>query len=163
MPKSPPIRLSAQHRRWLAGIFGLLWVSGAAWLLFHYFLRTEGEFGPRPHVLEGWWLRLHALAAFATLVAIGTVLPVHVKRAWELKKNRGSGLAMKSALAWLALTGYALYYFADPETRPWLPWLHWVAGLAVPALFVLHIEFGRRATARRRPMKHETSRAPQFH
>lgn len=163
MAKPPPIRLSAPHRRWLAGVFGLLWVSGALWLLFHYFLRTQGEFGPRPHVLEGWWLRLHALAAFTALVVIGTVLPVHVQRAWHLKKNRSSGLAIKSVLAWLAFTGYALYYFADPETRPWLPWLHWVAGLAIPVLFVWHIELGRRATARRRPVKHETGRAPQFH
>lgn len=163
MPKPPPIRLSARHRRWLAGVFGLLWIPGALWLLFHYFLRPEGEFGPRPHVLEAWWLRLHALAAFAALVAIGTVLPAHARRAWVLNKNRGSGLAVKSALAWLALTGYALYYFADPEARPWLPWLHWVAGLAMPALFVWHIRLGRRATARRPPMKHETGRAPQFH
>ncbi len=152
MSKPPPIRLGARHRRWLAGVFGLLWASGVLWLGFHYFLRTEGDFGPRPHVLEIWWLRLHGLAAFAALVAIGTVLPVHVRRAWELKKNRGSGLTMKGALAWLALTGYALYYFADPEVRPWLPWLHWVAGLGLPVFFMLHIARGQavRATARRK-------------
>lgn len=149
MSKPPSIRLSVPHRRWLAAVFGALWVSGALWLWFHFFLRTEGAFGPAPHALEGWWLRLHGLAAFAALVAVGTVLPAHAGRAWALKKNRGSGLAMKTALAWLALTGYALYYFADPEARPWLPWLHWVAGLAVPAVLVLHIERGRGAIAAR--------------
>jgi hypothetical protein len=143
MPKPPVIRLGARHRRWLTAVFALLWSSGVLWLGFHYFLRSESEFGPRPHGLEIWWLRLHGLAAFGALVAIGTLLPIHVRRAWQLRKNRGSGLAMKAVLAWLALTGYALYYFADPEARPWLPWLHWSVGLALPVLLVLHIRRGR--------------------
>jgi hypothetical protein len=148
MSRPPSLRFSVNHRRWLAGVFGLLWGSGVLWLVFHYFLRTEGEFGPVPNPFEKWWLSLHGLAAFAALVAIGTVLPVHVRRGWDLNKNRATGLGMNGALAWLAVTGYALYYFADPDTRPWLPWLHWVAGLGMPALIALHIRRGR---ARRRP------------
>lgn len=143
MSRPQPIRFSRTHRHWLTGIFIALWLSGVLWLVFHYFLAAEGEFGPVPNVLEKWWLRLHGFAAFATLVAIGSVLPVHARLAWQLNKNRSTGLGMKGALAWLALTGYALYYFADAEARPWLPWLHWAAGLAVPALVVLHIRSGR--------------------
>lgn len=153
------IRLGDRHRRWLTGVFGLLWLTGASWLLFHYFLVTEGEWGPRPHPLEIWWLRLHGLAAFAALVAAGSVLPVHVRRAWELRKNRASGLAMNAAVAWLALTGYALYYFADPEGRPWLPGLHWVVGCGAPALIVLHVRRGRRAVALGRPGRARPERA----
>lgn len=143
MSRVPTIRLSPRHRRWLAGIFGLLWGSGALWLVFHYFLGAEGDYGPVPSPLEKWWLGLHGLAAFAALAAAGSVLPVHARRAWELNKNRATGLGMQAALAWLALTGYALYYFADPDTRPWLPWLHWAAGLGLPALVALHIGRGR--------------------
>lgn len=122
----------------------MLWSTGVLWLVFHYFLQSGGEFGPTPHALEKWWLSLHGLAAFAGLFAAGTVLPVHALRAWQLNKNRTTGVGMKGALAWLAVTGYALYYFADPEARPWLPWLHWVAGLGLPALITLHIGHGRR-------------------
>lgn len=160
MSRSLTIRFSLGHRRWLAGVFGLLWGSGLVWLAFHYFLRTEGELGPMPNPLEKWWLSLHGLAAFAALVAIGTALPVHARRGWELNRNRGTGVGMNSALAWLAATGYALYYFADPDTRPWLPWLHWVVGLGMPALIVLHIRRGR---ARRRPHPRATEHGHVSH
>lgn len=147
MHKIQPIRFSRAHRRWLTGVFSLLWGSGTLWLVFHYFQAVDGEFGPRPHALEKWWLRLHGLMAFAALFAVGTVLQAHALRAWPLRKNRITGLSMKGALAWLAVTGYALYYFADPETRPWLPWLHWVAGLGLPAFIALHVLRGRRRPA----------------
>ena len=132
-------------------MFGLLWGSGVLWLLFHYFLTTDGEYGPTPHALEKWWLSLHGLTAFAALYAAGTVLQAHALRAWRLNKNRRSGVGMKSALAWLTATGYALYYFADPEAWPWLPLLHWVAGLGMPLLLMLHI--GRGRVRQRRPTR----------
>lgn len=139
----PLIRFSIPHRRALYSVFTLLWLSGAAWLSFHYFVRQAGEFGSAAHPLEIWWLRLHGLMSFAVLVAIGSVLPIHARRAWHLKKNRGSGLAMKSLFAWLAITGYALYYFANPENETWLPLLHWIAGLLLPLMLIVHIRRGR--------------------
>lgn len=137
------IRFSHDHKRALYAIFLTLWLSGALWLLFHYFLQAQGDFGPQPHPLQQWWLRLHGLAAFATLVAIGSVLPIHARRAWQLKKNRASGLSMKVVSFWLAITGYALYYFSSDDNAAWLPMLHWIVGLALPLLLVLHIKRGR--------------------
>lgn len=139
-----PIRLGKNHKRWLYGTLTLLWASGAFWLVLHYFFMAQGEFGPMPNPLEKWGLRLHGLAAFAMLVAIGSVLPVHARRAWNLRKNRATGIVIKSLFLWLALTAYALYYFADDEARPWLPWLHWGVGLAIPLLLAGHIARGRK-------------------
>jgi hypothetical protein len=138
-----PIRLGKSHKAWLYGVLGLLWASGVIWLALHYFFTGQGEFGPTPHPFEKWALRLHGMAAFATLVAIGSVLPVHAWRGWQLKKNRHSGIVMKSFLLWLAVTAYALYYFADDEARPWLPWLHWGAGLVIPLVVTAHVMIGR--------------------
>jgi hypothetical protein len=143
-PVPLPIRMSARHKRALYGIVFALWGSGALWLAFHYFLRVPGEFGDAAHPLEGWWLRLHGLMAFAALVAIGSVLPIHARRAWQLNKNRRSGVAMKAWLLWLALTGYALYYFLSESNEAWLPLAHWIAGLALPLAGALHIRLGRR-------------------
>lgn len=141
-----PIRFAKPHKRVLYGVFALLWLSGALWLGFHYFLREPGEFGATAHPLEIWWLRLHGLMGFAMLVVIGSVLPVHTRRAWHLHKNRGSGFLMQSVLLWLSLTGYALYYFATDANAAWLPLLHWVVGLALPLMLVLHIRRGRAAS-----------------
>ena len=137
------IRFPPQHKRSLYAVFMLLWVSGALWLTFHYFLRVPSEFGVQAHPLESWWLRLHGLASFAALIALGSVLPVHARRAWQLKKNRATGLSMKIIFIWLAATGYALYYFASEANEAWLPLLHWVVGLALPLLLILHIRRGR--------------------
>lgn len=138
-----PIRFPRLHKRALYAVFALLWLSGALWLGFHYFLRVPGEFGAAAHPLEKWWLRLHGLMGFAMLVAIGSVLPIHVRRAWHLHKNRTTGGLMQAVLLWLALTGYALYYFATDANAAWLPLLHWVVGLALPLMLIWHIQRGR--------------------
>ncbi|NOT18023.1 MAG: hypothetical protein HOP20_08170 [Sulfuriferula sp.] len=139
-----PIRFPKPHKRVLYAAFILLWSSGALWLIFHYFMRTEGDFGMTAHPLEIWWLRLHGLMVFSMLVAVGSVLPVHVRRAWHLHKNRATGLFMSMVLLWLAMTGYALYYFSSDDNEAWLPLLHWIVGLALPLMLIVHIWRGRR-------------------
>lgn len=145
--RPPTLRLSVRHRRILYAIVGLVWSSGTLWLAFHYFLRMPGDFGGRPHALEIWWLRLHGLVVLAMLVALGSVLPVHVRLGWQLGRNRGSGLSMKIVLLWLAATGYALYYFADDDTQAWLAAMHWAVGLPLPLLLGFHIRHGQRRGA----------------
>jgi hypothetical protein len=139
-----PIRFGPGHRRFLYASFALLWASGAAWLILHYFFTVQGPFGPTPHPLAKWALRLHGLAGFIILVGVGSVLPVHARRAWNLRKNRVSGVAVQGILLWMALTAYALYYFIDADANPWLPWLHWLPGLVLPLLLSAHIVIGRR-------------------
>jgi hypothetical protein len=139
-----PIRFTAPHKKFLYSVFSLLWLSGALWLVFHYFMRVPGEFGITPHPAEIWCLRLHGLMVFAVLVALGSVLSNHARRAWQLNKNRYSGVLMKVLLLWLAITGYALYYFASEGNENWLPVLHWGAGISVPLMLVSHIRMGRK-------------------
>jgi hypothetical protein len=110
--------------------------------------RVPGEFGESAHPLESWWLRLHGLAAFASLVAIGSVFPVHARRGWQLRRNRRTGVAMKLWLLLLAATGYALYYFASEANEARLPLTHWIAGLALPLAGLVHIRHGRRRPGR---------------
>jgi hypothetical protein len=62
------MRLSMRHRQWIYWISALLFGSGALWLICHYFVRIEGEFGPAPHPLESWALRVHGAAAMLALV-----------------------------------------------------------------------------------------------
>jgi len=140
---SQPISFGTTHRRTLHSVFALLWLSGALWLAFHYILRLPGEFGAVSHPLEIWWLRLHGLMGFAALIVLGSVLSVHVRRAWHLKRNRSSGFVMNSVFIWLAATGYALYYFVSEANAAWLPHMHWIVGLALPLVLVLHIRRGR--------------------
>ena len=140
---SLPIRLSGQHQRWVYSGFTLLWLSGVLWLLFHYFLQTPGSFGPQPHVLEPWWLRLHGLAMMLTLVLAGTTIIHHAHKSWRLGKNRLMGGLLAGCMGWLAISGYALYYFSTDGNAAWLPLLHWLPGLSMPLVIGLHVRKGR--------------------
>lgn len=144
-----PIRLSARHRRVVYVSFAVLWLSGALWLLFHYFLQRAGTFGNEPHVLEPWWLRLHGLAMMVMLVTAGSIVVHHAQRAWQLGKNRLLGALLTGLLLWLAVTGYALYYFSSDANQAWLPWLHWLPGLVLPLAAVLHVRRGQWRRLRR--------------
>ncbi len=149
---SPPvIRLGARHKRLTYTIFALLWASGTLWLLFHYFFGAQGDFGPEPHPLEIWWLRLHGLATMLALVAIGSLATNHVRLALQRKKNRRTGLPMLALNTWLILTGYALYYFSSDANAAWLPLLHWTVGLALPLALTIHILAGRQRARRAKP------------
>jgi hypothetical protein len=142
------IRLSRIHERWVLGVGITLEASGALWLLFHYFVLVRGEFGSGHHPLETWLLELHGAAAMVFFVVLGTLLPIHVRRAWQLNRNQGTGAVTISTVAILSLSGYGLYYAGGEEARSWISTLHWIIGLVGIPVIVLHILLGKRAAAR---------------
>ena len=139
------MKLSTGHRRWVYWSAAGLFASGALWLVFHYFVRTQGQFGDAVHPLEIWWLRLHGAAAMLVLVVIGSLLPVHVRRGWHQRKNLFAGCALAALALLLIASGYALYYVGDEVTRPWIGVLHWGIGLGAPLVLAWHVWRGRRA------------------
>ena len=151
-----PIRLGHWHERSVYVTTGLVIVSGVLWLVFHYFMRVPGEFGAQPHPLEYWWLRLHGAAAMLSLISLGSMLPVHVRRAWELRKNIATGLIMSAVLLVLITTGYALYYFAGGG-RIWISFVHWGLGLTLPLALGWHVWSGQIKPARQQSDESVTS------
>jgi len=137
------IRLGPWHQGAVYGTTAALVVSGIIWLVLHYFLAVSGEYGPQVHPLEPWMLRLHGAAAMAGLIVYGSLLPVHVRRAWSIRRNVVLGIGLVSVMLLLTITGYLLYYAGDENTRPFISAGHWILGLAVPALLVWHVVSGR--------------------
>jgi hypothetical protein len=134
-------------RRRRLGVYAValgLWLSGVAWLVFHYFLATEGPFGARPHPLEAWWLALHGALGFVSLWTLGLLWGVHVAQAWPLRRKRWSGITLLAGAGLLVGSGYLLYYAGNDVLRADAALLHWGLGLACPALFLAH-RFARRA------------------
>ena len=142
------IALSARHQRWFYTVTVLLFLSGAAWVLF----RWLGEHAAAPansfRFLQFWSLKLHGASAMAFLVALGILIPTHIKHAWRARRNRPNGAVLIAATALLVVTGYGLYYLGDEKWRAAASWLHLVLGVASPVVLVVHIWQGRRATAR---------------
>ena len=141
------IRLSTSHERWVLSLSVALLISGALWLVFHYFLTVPGEFGESRHPLEAWWLRLHGAAAMAFLIALGTLLPLHVRRAWQLGRNNLTGVGVLSVVSVLVVTGYGLYYASGESIRVWLSVVHWAIGFTGIPVLILHASVGKRRTA----------------
>ncbi len=148
-PHGPRIALSARHERWVLGLGLVLLASGAAWLLGRGVFARPDEFGAGTDPLGPWWLRLHGAAAMGFLVALGTLLPVHVRRAWQFGLNRRSGAAVLGVAVVLIATGYALYYVGSEALRPLVSALHWGVGLAALPLVLVHRSLGRRSAERR--------------
>jgi hypothetical protein len=143
----PKQRLSFQQELWVYLVGGVLVLSGVAWLLCHYWLRAPGL---APHPLEVWWLRLHGAAMVGFLVVFGMLLPAHVKHGWRQGRNRGSGVPVIVATAFLTLTGYGLYYIVSDGLRDWVGVLHWTVGLAAVGGLGLHVALGKQQARLRR-------------
>ena len=140
--------------RWqLLGVyvsFGMLAASGLVWLGLHgaALLAAASSGDALPSPAKAWALRVHTGAALAALVALGSLLPLHVRSAWHQHKNRLSGTFNLIVMAVLTLTGYALWYASEGSFKQWSAWLHWGIGLAMPAVLAAHVVFGRRVRRR---------------
>lgn len=136
------------HLRLVYAATAALVLSGGLWLLLHYFLRGEGEFGPMPNPLEHLMLAVHGAAAMIGLFVLGSLLPVHLLRGWQQRRNLLSGLSLLAVQAVLILSGYALYYASGDDFRAATSLVHWVIGLGLSGLLVWHIVMGRRGRRR---------------
>lgn len=138
-------RLQRWHYGALLASTAMLLASGLAWLPLHY-LWGAGA-GELPHPLEAWAMRLHGLGGFAGLFVLGVLAAAHVPPGWRVSGRqrhagqRATGVALCSLAALLALSGYALYYFASEAVRPPLGLAHAALGVAMALLGGWH---GRR-------------------
>ena len=139
-------RLSRGQRTATYVAFCSAWFTGAMWLLFHYFLQQQAEFGVEPHPLEHWWLRLHGLCAFVLLWLGGLLWALHVKPGMRWPRRRRSGLAIAVVFCALAATGYCLYYVDEGAFRDAAGVAHWIIGLGLAAPVALHALPKRRAS-----------------
>jgi hypothetical protein len=143
-----------QSRRWALYIISAgVWLSGGLWLLFHYFLVRQGEFGPTANPLEPWWLRLHGAFAFAAIWMFGLLWGVHITKTWPHRRRRWSGGILAGVFVFLIVSGYLLYYLGDDALRPIVSVFHWGIGLACPIFFLFH-RLNRR--------RHRTRQAQSF-
>lgn len=138
------LQLSRRHKGALYTVTAIVFLTGAIWAWLHYFARHESEFGPEFSPAEPWLIKAHGAAAMAILVALGTLLPIHVKRGWQAGKNRLTGVGLLAFFGLLTLTGYGLYYSGGESLRAWTSLAHIWFGLALPGVLAWHVINGHR-------------------
>jgi hypothetical protein len=140
------VRLDPRFRAALYAAFAILTVTGAVWLLADW---RKDPLSPDPwQDISATMLMLHGGVAMATLMLLGALVPLHVRRAWRSGRNRMTGPAMVAVNAVLIATAFGLYYAGSETLRPWISDLHIAAGLALPAALLVHVWLGRRTRAR---------------
>ena len=82
-------------------------------------------------------LMWHGIAAMMATMALGSVLPFHLKAGLKSKKKLWSGLSQLAFLAALLISG-ALLYYGPEEIRDQAITIHWMIGLAFFTIFLLH-------------------------
>jgi hypothetical protein len=144
MPHLRTAKLMRWHFWLVIGAGSALWISGAVWLLLHYFGQRAGEYGPELNPAEPWMMILHGLVLIPALLGCGGLMIAHIPKGWNFTAQRVAGLAMTLVLAVLILSGYLLYYAGDEILRNWTSIIHWSIGLALPLVFGWHYINGRK-------------------
>ncbi|HEX7563914.1 MAG TPA: hypothetical protein VF396_11790, partial [Bradyrhizobium sp.] len=102
------MRLKPSFRFAIYAAFGVLFLTGAGWLVADWQKDISTDEIWQQSV--AYLLMVHGGAAMVTLLLLGALIPVHVMRAWRSRKNRVSGSAMVTFNAVLIVTAFGLYY-----------------------------------------------------
>lgn len=107
-------------------------LSGSIYLIGHEF-QIE-----RPILGTHRVLAIHGVAAMLATLALGSVLPFHLKAGYQSGRRRISGFSQLGFILILLCSGALLYY--GPETmRETVISIHWIIGLLFLTIFLFHI------------------------
>ena len=106
-------------------------ITGLMYLLGHQFQIQRAVFGT--HNI----LAAHGIAAMLATLALGSVLPFHVKAGYKSKRQWWSGFSQLGFLAVLLISA-ALLYYGPEEIRDGVINTHWIVGLLFFFTFLLH-------------------------
>ena len=113
-------------------------LTGTAYLLGHQFDIEHALLGA--HSVLVW----HGVAAMLATLALGSVLPFHIKAGLKSKRKLWSGLSQLAFLFTLLISG-ALLYYGSEEIRDSVVITHWLIGLVFFAIFLLHGVYSQQA------------------
>ncbi len=135
------IRLHPWHRGLVYLALIVIAGSGIAWTVLEDWL-MQGP-GPLPQLL----LKTHGIFSFLTLMAVGSLLPTHMRLAWRQRRNVLTGVVSALVLLVLIVTAMGLYYGGE-DWRELTKWTHVVVGVAVVLVLPVHVLLGRRTRYR---------------
>lgn len=106
--------------------------TGLIYLLGHEFQIQRSTLGT--HRI----LSAHGIAAMLATLALGSVMPFHIKAGYKSRKQLWSGFSQLGFLFALLITGGMLYYGPE-EIRDTVIDTHWIMGLMFTVIFLLHL------------------------
>jgi len=138
------MRLSGIHKIILGVLFLVLFITGGWWAMsvngVQLPLPIFGLGGDeRPLDLESRMLAAHGIVAMVYLIGLGSLIPVHMKKGWYLKRKRLSGSFVVTLHGVLIATAAMLYYGSPDGLRPYGAMLHLWVGVVLPLAVLGHV------------------------
>jgi hypothetical protein len=128
---------------WL--VLALLFATGVILIPGALELRLEWELPMRlPGGSRILVAAAHALAAFASLLVIGALIPMHMRSGLRRQRSVYSGISLIALFASLAVSGLAIYYVSSETWSVWSSISHLGIGLALVIPMAVHALKGRR-------------------
>ena len=114
-------------------IYGMLTcsITGLTYLAGHQFQIQRTILGT--HSI----LAAHGITAILATLALGSVLPFHIKAGYKSKRQWWSGFSQLGFLAVLVISG-ALLYYGPEEIRDGVISTHWIVGTLFFTIFIFH-------------------------
>jgi hypothetical protein len=112
-------------------------ITGIAYLLGHEFHIERTILGN--HSVLAW----HGITALLATMALGSVLPFHLKAGFKSKRKLLSGLSQLGFLLTLFISG-ALLYYGSAAIRESVVLTHWLVGLVFFLVFMVHSIYVRK-------------------
>ena len=137
------MRLNPSFLSAIYALLALLFITGAAWLVADALKDSDG--GEAWQAFAANLLMIHGGASMAMLIALGALIPLHMRLAWRASRNRVSGSVMVTLNGLLIATAFGLYYSGSDVLRAWTGYVHIGVGLALPILVLIHVLLGRRS------------------
>jgi heme A synthase len=132
-------RLSAQLRASVHLVFSVLWLSGVAWLLLHYFAARPGEFGLVRHPLEAPLMLVHGVVAMLALFVLGWFAALHSADGNRRRARRASGWVLSTLIGVLAIAGCLQFFVSGEGAQAALRLVHEVCGVALLLPVLAHV------------------------
>jgi hypothetical protein len=86
----------------------------------------------------------HAFAAFASLLVIGALIPLHMRSGLRRRRSVVTGISLITLFTLLAVSGLAIYYVSSETWSVWSSISHLAIGLALAIPLTIHVTLGRR-------------------
>lgn len=97
---------------------------------------------------------IHALLALISLAIVGALSSIHMRKEWNRKRNRVSGMTLVITFVFLSLSGLGIYYFGN-ETLSLLSSIsHSGVGILVLGLYIWHLIYKKTAAAKNAHKSH---------
>lgn len=129
----------AKEKRFLGGLGGLTYVSGATLFIFSHWVRVDSAVGEQHHPLEHWLRFGHSTLTYLLIFGTGYLLKAHVLPGLKSKTQLRSGVSILAAICLLWLSALAILYTGDGDWNSRVAWVHGLFGLLFPVMIVVHL------------------------